>query len=215
VVELIEFTYLYLISFVNVLEIIQSKLISSTIWGSSHLMQIPLDLQKALGQIESACYTHQPFVLEAFNMGMPSLGLTRLIFSLDYGLTGAFMAMVGFLKVFGYEAPASPIGWNISTTVQQLITSLMVVGGILGSLAQGPLSSYLGRRRGIQIASIVCIVASAIMIATTSVGALYVGRIILGVANGIFITTAQMYIVEVLPANLRGVGLGIPPQRQY
>ena len=118
--------------------------------------------------------------------------------------------MVGFLKVFGYEAPASPIGWNISTTVQQLITSLMVVGGILGSLAQGPLSSYLGRRRGIQIASIICMVASAIMIATTSVGALYVGRIILGVANGIFITTAQMYIVEVLPANLRGVGLGIP-----
>jgi Sugar (and other) transporter len=47
------------------------------------------------------------------------------------------------------------------------------------------------------------------MIGTTSVAALYVARIILGVANGLFITTAQMYIVEVLPPNLRGVGLGM------
>ena len=130
-------------------------------------------------------------------------------YGFDYGLTGAFMAMVGFLKVFGYEAPNSPIGWNISTVVQQLITSLMVIGGVVGSLAQGPLSSYMGRRRGMQIACVVCIVACAIMISTTSVGALYVARIILGIANGIFITTAQMYIVEVLPANLRGVGLGM------
>jgi MFS transporter, SP family, sugar:H+ symporter len=173
-------------------------------------MQMPPDLPRVLGQIENAWYSHQLFVSEASSMGMISLkGGVSLIVSLDYGLTGAFMAMVGFLKVFGYEAPASPIGWNISTTVQQLITSLMVVGGILGSLLQGPLSSYLGRRRSIQLASIICIVSSAIMISTTSVGALYVGRIILGISNGIFITTAQMYIVEVLPANLRGVGLGI------
>ena len=119
------------------------------------------------------------------------------------------MAMVGVLKVFGYAAPNSPIGWNISTTVQQLITSLMVVGGIIGSLAQGPLSSFVGRRRGMQIAAITCMASAGIMIGSTSLAALYVARIILGISNGIFITTAQMYIVESLPANLRGVGLGL------
>jgi MFS transporter, SP family, sugar:H+ symporter len=111
--------------------------------------------------------------------------------------------------VFGYPTTATSIGWNISVVVQQLITSLMVIGGIVGSLAQGPLSSYLGRKHSMMIACVTCIVAAAIMIATTSTAALYVGRVILGVANGIFITTAQMYIVEVLPANLRGVGLGM------
>jgi MFS family permease len=60
-----------------------------------------------------------------------------------------------------------------------------------------------------QIAAVTCITAGGIMIGTTSVGALYVGRVILGISNGIFITTAQMYIVESLPANLRGVGLGL------
>jgi MFS transporter, SP family, sugar:H+ symporter len=101
--------------------------------------------------------------------------------------------MVGFLMVFGYRAPASPIGWNISTVVQQLITSLMVIGGIIGSLAQGPLATVLGRKPSMQLACITCITAGAIMIGTTSVAALYVARVILGIANGIFITTAQMY----------------------
>jgi MFS transporter, SP family, sugar:H+ symporter len=142
-----------------------------------------------------------------FNMGIFFGG--DCLNSLDYGLTGAFMAMVGFLKVFGYRDPATPIGWNISTVVQQLITSLMVIGGVIGSVAQGPLSRYLGRRQSMQIAAICCIVASAIMIGTTSVAGLYVARIILGVSNGFFITTAQMYIVEVLPPNLRGMGVGM------
>lgn len=129
--------------------------------------------------------------------------------------------MVGFLKgtykkvrvaltwIFGHPSPASPIGYNISVIVQQLITSLMVIGGIVGSLAQAPMSSYVGRKRGMQIACITCITAGAIMIATTSTSALYVGWVILGIANDIFITTAQMYVVEVLPSNLRGVGLGM------
>jgi MFS transporter, SP family, sugar:H+ symporter len=77
--------------------------------------------------------------------------LAAFQYGLDYGLTGALQAMVGFLKVFGYAAPSSPIGWNISTVVQQLITSLMVIGGIVGSLIQGPLSTYIGRRPSLQL----------------------------------------------------------------
>jgi SP family sugar:H+ symporter-like MFS transporter len=120
------------------------------------------------------------------------------------------MSMVGFLKVFGYADAASPTGWNISTVVQQLFSSLMVLGGIIGSLAQGFLSPYTGgRRRDMQIASAFGITAAAIMISVTDTGALYVARVFLGIANGIFITVAQMYIVEILPPNLRGIGLGL------
>jgi MFS transporter, SP family, sugar:H+ symporter len=119
------------------------------------------------------------------------------------------MTMVGFLKVFGYQTPSSPTGWNIATADQQLFSSLMVVGGVLGSLAQGFFSPYLGgRRRDMQIGSLFGMTAAAIMIGTTSIAAIFVARVLLGIANGIFITTAQMYIVEVLPPNLRGMALG-------
>ena len=131
-------------------------------------------------------------------------------YGLDVGLTPAFMSMVGFLEIFGYPSAASASGWNLSVVVQQLFTSLMVLGGIIGSLMQGFCSPYFGgRRRDMQIGAAFGIVAGSIMIGTTSTGALYFGRICLGIANGIFITTAQMYIVEVLPSNLRAMGLGI------
>jgi hypothetical protein len=42
-------------------------------------------------------------------------------------------------QVFGYVDPATPVGYNISPGVQQLITSLMTLGAFVGSLAAGKL----------------------------------------------------------------------------
>jgi len=130
-------------------------------------------------------------------------------YSLDYGLTPAFMSMVGFLQIFGYQTPLSPTGWNIATADQQLFSSLMVVGGVIGSVAQGWFAPYLGgRRRDMQLACLFGSTSAAIFIGTTAIAGVFVSRVLLGIANGIFITTAQMYIVEVLPPNLRGMALG-------
>ncbi len=41
------------------------------------------------------------------------------------------LAMIGFMKVFGYAAPNTPVGWNISAEVQQLIGSLMTLGAMV------------------------------------------------------------------------------------
>ncbi|KAG6357922.1 hypothetical protein INS49_013805 [Diaporthe citri] len=48
-------------------------------------------------------------------------------YGLDYALVGGFMAMPGFLRVFGYFDESAQ-KWAIDTTVQQLISSLMTVG---------------------------------------------------------------------------------------
>ena len=77
-------------------------------------------------------------------------------YGIDFGLIGGMQAMVGFLKVsleefslrstttrlttlqiFGYVDPATPIGYNISPGVQQIISSLMTLGAFLGSLIAG------------------------------------------------------------------------------
>ena len=42
-------------------------------------------------------------------------------------------------QVFGYVDPATPVGYNISPGVQQLIASLMTLGAFIGSLAAGTL----------------------------------------------------------------------------
>lgn len=122
--------------------------------------------------------------------------LASFQYGLDYALVGGLyvfldqtcdavkltvnsMAMPGFLKVFGYYDDDAE-KWAIDPTVQQLISSLMTIGTFVGSLAVGPFSGKFGRRYGLWAASLVNIISTSIMLGTTSVGALYFARFILG-----------------------------------
>lgn len=100
-------------------------------------------------------------------------------YGLDYALVGGFMAMPGFLRVFGYFDESAQ-KWAIDTTVQQLISSLMTVGTFVGSLAIGPFSSRFGRRNGLWTASALNAISTGIMMGTTTVGPLYFARFLLG-----------------------------------
>ncbi|KAK5113756.1 hypothetical protein LTR85_010773 [Meristemomyces frigidus] len=113
--------------------------------------------------------------------------------------------MPGFLKVFGYADPSSPLGYGIDTTVQQLITSLLTLGSFVSSFAAGPFSSVLGRKPALWTACALNAVACAIMLATTDTGVLYFGRLLMGFANGFLVTFSAVYNSEVAPAQLRGV----------
>ncbi|KAI0848363.1 general substrate transporter [Daldinia vernicosa] len=129
-------------------------------------------------------------------------------YGLDYALVGGFMAMPGFLKVFGYYDEAAQ-KWAIDPTVQQLISSLMTIGTFVGSLSVGPFSSRFGRRQGLWTASLLNCIATAIMIGTTNLGALYFARFVLGISVGWFLTFAQVYINEAAPAHLRGISFAV------
>ncbi|KAJ9611680.1 hypothetical protein H2200_004864 [Cladophialophora chaetospira] len=113
--------------------------------------------------------------------------------------------MPGFLKVFGYENPKSPIGYSIDPTFQQLISSLLTLGSFLSSLLAGVFGAYAGRKQAIWLACALNAVAVAIQIATTSNGAIYFGRLLLGLANGFLVTFSNVYTSEAAPAHLRGV----------
>jgi MFS family permease len=122
-------------------------------------------------------------------------------------VTDNFPAMIGFMKVFGVEDPKSPTGWNITPEFQQLIGSLMTLGAVVASGFAGPLAWKLGRRDCLWMACVLCWVADIIMMASTSDGALYFARFLIGLANGLFMTFSQLYIQECSPAQYRGLML--------
>ncbi|PMD43554.1 general substrate transporter [Hyaloscypha variabilis F] len=128
-------------------------------------------------------------------------------YGLDYALVGGFLSMPGFLEVYGYYSPTLKT-WNINPTVQQLISSLMTIGTFASSLLVGPLSAKFGRRHGLWFAAGLNAISTAIMLGTTSVGALYAARLLLGVSVGWFFTFSQLYVQEAAPAHLRGVVFG-------
>jgi len=72
----------------------------------------------------------------------------------------------------------------------------MILGAFISSAFAGPIAGVpiLGRRECIWLASVLCIVSNVIMMTTTSIGALYAGRLIIGLANGLFMTFSQLYI---------------------
>ncbi|KAK3938546.1 putative glucose transporter rco-3 [Diplogelasinospora grovesii] len=126
-------------------------------------------------------------------------------YGIDFGLIGGLQAMIGFLKIFGYRAPELPLGWNISTERQQLISSLMTLGAFVSSAGAGPIATVMSRRMTIWAASLLCIVSNILMMATTDIGGLYAGRLLIGLANGMFMTFSQLYIQECAPARYRGL----------
>ncbi|KAK4124780.1 general substrate transporter [Parathielavia appendiculata] len=130
--------------------------------------------------------------------------LSPFQYGVDFGLIGGLQAMRGFLEVYGYEAPGTALGWNIDTTRQQLISSLMTLGAFISSGTAGITAAYVSRRQCLWIACFFCCIANVMMMATESIGALYAGRFIIGLANGYFMTFSQLYIQESSPARYRG-----------
>ncbi|KAH7143447.1 general substrate transporter [Dactylonectria macrodidyma] len=133
--------------------------------------------------------------------------LSPFQYGLDFGLIGGLQAMPGFLMIYGYRAPETAIGWNIETTRQQLISSLMTLGAFISASLAGFAATKLGRKMCLWAACLLCAVANIIMMTTTHISALYVGRLVIGLANGYFMTFSQLYIQECSPAKYRGLFL--------
>ncbi|CAJ2511006.1 Uu.00g066310.m01.CDS01 [Anthostomella pinea] len=131
-------------------------------------------------------------------------------YGLDYALVGGFISMPGFLQVYGYYDDELK-EWDIDhkPTVQQLISSLVTIGTFVSSLLVGPFGNRFGRKTGLWIASVLNFVATAIMLGTTSVGALYFARLLLGFSVGWFLTFSQLYVHEAAPAHLRGITFAV------
>ncbi|KAF2094095.1 MFS transporter [Rhizodiscina lignyota] len=126
-------------------------------------------------------------------------------YGFDTNAVAGFQAMIGFLEIFGYKDPKSVTGWNLHTGPQQLISSFLNVGTIIGAICTPPFAAKFGRKPAIWLACLISFIACAVQIGTTTLGGLYAGRIILGISNGFFITFSNVYTVEAAPPHLRGV----------
>jgi SP family sugar:H+ symporter-like MFS transporter len=83
----------------------------------------------------------------------------------------------------------------------------MTLGAVVASAFAGPMSWKFGRKTNLWIGCALCIISDIIMMTTTSIGALYFGRLLIGLGNGLFMTFSQLYIQEVCPAKWRGLAL--------
>lgn len=69
----------------------------------------------------------------------------------------------------------------------------------------GAFAHYFGRKVALWSACALNTIACVIQISTTSKVAVYIGRLILGLANGFLVTFSNIYTAEAAPAHLRAV----------
>ncbi|KAG9237730.1 putative high-affinity glucose transporter [Amylocarpus encephaloides] len=91
-----------------------------------------------------------------------------------------------------------------SADVQGGITAAMPGGSWLGALVSGYLSDILGRKKAIQIGSIIWCIGSILVCASNGIAMLIVGRIINGFSVGICSAQVPVYITEIAPPSKRG-----------
>ncbi|KAI1413885.1 putative maltose permease [Hypoxylon sp. FL1857] len=145
-------------------------------------------------------------------LAMTLVSLSSFQYGVDFGIIGGLQAMIPFLQVFGQKDPSTPLGYNISSDRQQLIASLMVLGAFVSSSSAGFTAKWIGRKLSLWIACVGVFVSTALMQATTSIGGLYAGRLIIGLANGVLMTHSQLYVTyllvqESVPGRYRGLGI--------
>ena len=79
----------------------------------------------------------------------------------------------------------------------------------MSSACGGPIAKFIGRKASIWLASLLCVISNIIMQSTTGIGALYFARLLNGIANGLYLTFAQLYLNECAPARYRGLVIGL------
>jgi sugar porter (SP) family MFS transporter len=118
--------------------------------------------------------------------------LGGLLFGYDTGVVSGALLFVK--KDFG----------GLSSFQQELVTSLLLVGAVVGALAAGRIADWIGRRRTVLITALVFIVGVLLAAFTPTYPMLLVARIIIGLAVGSASMVVPLYIGEIVPPRLRG-----------
>ncbi|KAF7713477.1 MFS-type Sugar/inositol transporter [Penicillium ucsense] len=125
------------------------------------------------------------------------------VFGYDDKLISPVAALPAFVDK--YQGP-NPVTGRLVLTArnQDLVFSLPLVGSILGGLLSSPLNYYLGRKWPVILAYVVSVGGGLLQVFAPNLGAFVGGRSINGVAMGIAMATAPLYLSEVVPASMRG-----------
>ncbi|KAF2716209.1 general substrate transporter [Polychaeton citri CBS 116435] len=118
-----------------------------------------------------------------------------LLFGLDTGCIGPITTMPQFNTSFG----------NLSSTVHGLVVSSILIPAAIASFFAGPLADHVGRPLGISIGALLFTLGTALEAGSNGLAMLFIGRIITGAGEGLFLSTILVYICEIAPARERGM----------
>ena len=123
-------------------------------------------------------------------------GLGGILYGYDMGIIAAALIFVRGT-------------FNLSTQMQEIVVSVVLVGAMLGAIYGGAIADRIGRRNTLLWGSGIFILGSILAPLSPNVGTLIVARMLLGVAIGFTSVTAPVYVSELSPPQSRGRLIGL------
>lgn len=124
-------------------------------------------------------------------------------------VVAAIAALAGLL--FGYDTGVISGAilfikkqFALSSTVEEVVVSAVLLGAIGGAGISGFLSDKIGRKKTILLTAATFVIGTLLSAFSGSVATLTASRALIGVAIGVASLTAPLYISEVSPAHMRG-----------
>ncbi|KAK7219012.1 hypothetical protein V2G26_007015 [Clonostachys chloroleuca] len=116
-----------------------------------------------------------------------------------FGLTGRSGVIVtdDFLALHDLVGPEK-------TTLLSTITAIYDIGCFFGAIVAFTLGERLGRKKSIIAGTTIMSIGAILMTSSFSLEQMFVGRIVLGIGNGINTATAPIWQTETSPPHLRG-----------
>ena len=123
-------------------------------------------------------------------------GLGGILYGFDMGVIAA--ALVYVRESF-----------QLSTIMQELVVSVVLVGAMGGALGGGAIADRIGRRATLLWGAALFLAGSVMAFAAPGVVLLIVARALLGIAIGFTSVTAPVYVSELAPPQSRGMLIGL------
>lgn len=124
-------------------------------------------------------------------------------------LVGITAASVGLICGYDLSNIAGALlyitdGFHLSTHQQELVTTAVVIGQIIGAMGGGPLANAIGRKSSLTLAAAAYAVLAVLGAMSSSMPMLLVARLLLGLAIGLSMVVAPVFVAESTPAAVRG-----------
>jgi sugar porter (SP) family MFS transporter len=131
------------------------------------------------------------------------LGRVSLIAGLGGILYGFDMGIIAAVLVFVRES------FTLSTTMEEIVVSVVLVGAMSGAIAGGSIADLIGRRSTLVWGGIIFLLGSLLAFWSPNVTILIGARGLLGIAIGFTSVTAPVYVSELAPPQSRGLLIGL------
>ena len=140
----------------------------------------------------AAPYVNRGFILRISFIA----GLGGVLYGYDMGIIAA--AAIFVKRSFA-----------LSTTVEELVVSIVLIGAMTGAIVGGAVADRIGRRATLVWAAGIFIVGSLLAPLAMNVTMLIVARAIIGLGIGFTSVTAPVYVSELAPPQSRGMLIGL------